>query len=107
MALEHLGGLFFITILLAGCATPKSAKQTPVAKVPDEGLLTHRAILAARGKGEFALTGYLAVSKTRGMRLIVSENFGGQLADVLVKPDGSVHIIKAGPMLKQIGRAHV
>jgi len=58
------------------------------------------AILAARGKGEFALTGYLAVSKTRGMRLIVSENFGGQLADVLIKPDGSVHVIKAGPMLK-------
>ena len=34
------------------------------------------------------------------MRLIVSQNFGGQLADVLVKPDGSVQVIKAGPMLK-------
>ena len=101
---SHRGSLsqivFLLLTLLTGCATQKNTTQTPVAYVPDEGLMTHRAILAARGKGEFALTGYLAVSKTRGMRLIVSENFGGQLADVLIKPDGSVHVIKAGPMLK-------
>lgn len=34
------------------------------------------------------------------MRLVVSENFGQQLADVLVKPDGTVRVMKAGPMLK-------
>jgi hypothetical protein len=71
----------------------------PAARVPAEAFMTHRAIMTARGK-QFALTGYLAMSQTRGMRLIVSENFGQQLADVLVKPDGSVHVMKAGPMLK-------
>jgi hypothetical protein len=95
-----LNYVFLISILITGCAT-RPTQQTPVADVPEEGLLTHRAVLAARGKGEFALTGYLAVSRSRGMRLVVSENFGGQLADVLVKPDGSVHVIKAGPMLKR------
>jgi hypothetical protein len=90
-----------LAVLLTGCVTQRNSAQTPLAHLPEEGLMTHRAILAARGKGEFALTGYLAVSRTRGMRLIISENFGGQLADVLVQPDGSVHVIKAGPMLKR------
>jgi hypothetical protein len=86
---------------MAGCATPRNEQiHMPLAQMPEEGLMTHRAILSARGKGEFALTGYLAVSRSRGMRLIISQNFGGQLADVLIKPDGSVHVMKAGPMLK-------
>ena len=62
--------------------------------------MTHRAIFTYP-RGQFTLTGYLAISQTRGMRLIISESFGGQLADLLVKPDGSVHVMKAGAVFKK------
>jgi len=86
----------------AGCASaPVPRTAAPAARqVPAEAFMTHRAVMTARGK-QFALTGYLALSQSRGMRLIVSEMFGQVLVDVLVKPDGSVHVMKAGPMLKR------
>jgi hypothetical protein len=93
--------LLLLLFMVAGCASPRGPQiKAPAAQdMPAEAFMTHRAVLTARGK-EFALTGYLAISRERGLRLIVSEMFGQQLADVLVKPDGSVHIMKASPMLK-------
>ena len=62
--------------------------------------MTHRAVMTARGK-EFPLTGYLAISQTGGMRLIISQMFGSPVADVLVKADGSVHVMRNSAMLKR------
>jgi hypothetical protein len=91
-----------LVIFVSGCATAPVAKMAApaVREIPSEAFMTHRVIMNARGR-EFALTGYLALSQSRGMRLIVSESFGQQLGDVLIKPDGSVHVMKAGPMLKK------
>jgi hypothetical protein len=91
-----------LLIFVSGCATAPVAKTAApaVREIPSEAFMTHRVVMNARGR-EFALTGYLAISQSRGMRLIVSESFGQQLADVLITPDGSVHVMKAGPMLKR------
>jgi hypothetical protein len=87
--------------LLAGCANlPASRVATPAVHVPAEAFMVHRVVLTARGK-EYALTGYLALSQNRGMRLVVSDLFGQQLADVLLKPDGSVHVMKFSPLLRR------
>lgn len=61
--------------------------------------MTHRAIFTARGK-QFALTGYLALSETGGKRLIVSQSLGQTMADLLVKPDGTVYVMQSSPMFK-------
>ena len=99
-SLKSIGFLFLLAILSGGCATTRLPETpAPAARLPPEALMTHRAIFTVRGR-QFALTGYLAVSQNRGMRLIISESFGGLLADLLVKPDGSVHVMKVGTMLK-------
>jgi hypothetical protein len=46
------------------------------------------------------LNGYLAVSKTGGKRLIVTENFGAVLADVLVKPDGNIFVMRSSRLFR-------
>ena len=56
-------------------------------------------MLTALGR-QYPLNGYLARSATGGQRLIVTENFGNVMADVLVKPDGSVHVMRAGSGFK-------
>lgn len=61
--------------------------------------MTHRAIFTARGR-QFALTGYLVLSETGGKRLIISQSLGQTMADLLVTPDGTVHIMQASPMFK-------
>ena len=53
-----------------------------------------RAILTARGK-QFTLNGYLSLSASGGKRLLLTENFGNVLADVLVKPDHSIHVMRS------------
>jgi hypothetical protein len=47
-----------------------------------------------RGR-QFTLNGYLATSAAGAKRLVVTENFGGVLADVLVQPDGSVRVMRS------------
>jgi len=56
--------------------------------------MIQRAVLTVHGR-QFTLNGYLASSKTGGERLIVTENFGSVLADVLVKPDGKVFVMRS------------
>lgn len=87
--------------LLAGCATPPSPGQVPPAarSFPAEALVTQRAVLTARGR-QFTLNGYLALSGTGAQRLIVTENFGAVLADVLVKPGGTVRVMRSSRILR-------
>jgi len=82
--------------LAAGCATPSSPGNLPRAAgwFPADALVTQRAVLTARGR-QFTLNGYLALSGTGGKRLIVMESFGAVLADVLVKPDGTVRVMRS------------
>ena len=86
------GGIIF---LAAGCATaPQKTFCVPSGLFPAEGVLVQRAMFSALGR-QFPLNGYLALSATRGKRLIVTENFGAVLADVLIKPDGKVFVMKS------------
>jgi len=86
---------------LAGCATSKTKTHTVAIErhFPANAFMTHRAIFTARGK-QFALTGYLALSETGGKRLIISQSLGQTMADILVKPDGTVHVMQTSPMFK-------
>jgi hypothetical protein len=89
-------------LLAAGCATPPPPDVLPSAAIsfPADALVMQRAVLTARGR-QFTLNGYLALSSTGGKRLIVTENFGAVLADVLVKPDGTVHVMRAGRIFRR------
>jgi hypothetical protein len=88
-------------LLITGCATSKTKPATAAFErnFPANAFMTHRAIFTARGK-QFALTGYLALSETGGKRLIISQALGQTMADLLVKPDGSVHVMQSSPMFK-------
>jgi len=89
-------------LLAAGCATPLTPGNLPRADIsfPADALVTQRAVLTAHGR-QFTLNGYLALSRTGGKRLIVTENFGAVLADVLVKPDGAVHVMRSSPVFRR------
>ncbi len=92
-----------LTLLLswaAGCATPHSVPP-PRASInppvfPPEALVMQRGILTARGR-QFSLNGYVASSQSRGLRLILTEDFGGVMADVLVNPAGQALVLQAKP----------
>src|SRR5689334_1707132 len=88
--------LLFVT----GCATTKS-RSTSAAELqfPPNAFMTHRAIFTARGK-QYALTGYLVLSESQGKRLIISQQLGQTMADLLVKPDGTVHVMQSTPAFK-------
>ena len=92
---------FFVPLLalLAGCATAPHRTLPHVTNAPADALITQRGVLTVLGR-QFTLNGYLALSERGGKRLIVTENFGGVLADVLVKPDGSVRVIRASSAFK-------
>lgn len=92
--------LFLSLVLLTGCATaPHSQIQRPANSVPAEAMLTQRGVLTVLGR-QFTLNGYLSISATGGKRLIITENFGGVLADVLIKPDGTVHVMRSSRAFK-------
>ena len=59
-----------------------------------------RVLFTARGR-QFALNGYLALSETGGKRLIVTETFGNVMADLLVKPDGTVVVLRSSRMFPE------
>jgi hypothetical protein len=94
--------LFFLMLLLlaAGCVTtppenlPRAANLFSV-----DALLIQRAVLTVRGR-QFTLNGYLALSKNGGQRLIVTENFGTVLADVLVRPDGKIFVMRSSQLFR-------
>jgi len=90
-----MSGRFFTLALtliaMAGQAAPPDKTSRPF---PADAMVTQRAILTAHGR-QFTLNGYLALSATGGKRLIVMENFGAVLADVLVKRDGTVQVIRS------------
>lgn len=88
----------FVLLLAAGCATPPPPPPSHYSAVaqsfPANGFLVQRALLSVHGR-EFALNGYLSLSSTGGKRLVVTENLGTVLADVLVKPDGKVYLMQS------------
>jgi len=95
--------ILLLALLTAGCATPKysviydpPATPHPARLFPAEAFITQRAVLTVHGR-QFTLNGYVAKSEARGLRLIVTENLGGVLADVLVKPGGKTFVLKANP----------
>lgn len=94
--------LFFLLLLLAaGCATAPPPENLPRAAIsfPADALLIQRAVLTVHGR-QFTLNGYLALSKIGGERLIVTENFGGVLADVLMKPDGKIFVMRSSRLFR-------
>ncbi|HEY5344829.1 MAG TPA: hypothetical protein VIK62_00625 [Verrucomicrobiae bacterium] len=98
--MRHNFLILLLALLAAGCTPQKFIVPTPLAHpatlFPADAFITQRGVLTVRGR-QFTLNGYVAKSKTRGLRLIMTENFGGVLADVLVKPDGNVFVLKAAP----------
>ena len=94
--------LFIVLLagLAAGCATPEPTPTVnaprPGTSFPTDAFITQRGTLTVRGR-QFTLNGYVAKSATHGLRFIMTENFGGVLADVLVKPDGQIFVLQAKP----------
>ena len=92
--------LVLLVLLDAGCATkPRRQISTPANLFPAEALITQRGVLTVLGR-QFTLNGYLACSATKGRRLIVTENFGNVLADVLIKPTGEVFVMRTSRVFK-------
>jgi hypothetical protein len=94
--------LFFLSLMLlaAGCATaPPEHLPRTVNSFPPDALIIQRAVLTVHGR-QFTLNGYLAVSKAGGKRLIITENFGAVLADVLVKPDGRIFVMRSSRLFR-------
>lgn len=84
----------------AGCASPPAPRtQEPAVAIPPDALVTQRGVLTVLGR-QVTLNGYLASSATHGQRLVIMENFGAVLADVLVKPDGQTFVMKSSRALK-------
>ena len=93
--------LLATVLIVSGCATPKPSATAgaPVRTAelfPSEALITQRGVLTVRGR-QVPLIGYVARSETNGLRLIMMEGFGAVLADVLVKPNGTVFVMKVTP----------
>jgi len=95
--------LFCLVLLLAGlagCTTPpQSSLPRGLRTSSADALITQRGVLTVRGR-QFTLNGYLATSTNGAQRLIVTENFGGVLADVLVTPDGTVRVMRSSRAFK-------
>ncbi|HZL12564.1 MAG TPA: hypothetical protein VFC85_00335, partial [Verrucomicrobiae bacterium] len=94
--------LFFaLWLLAAGCVTRPPAQNLPRTSnlFPPDALLVQRAVLTVHDR-QFTLNGYLALGKTKGERLIITENFGAVLADVLVKPNGKIFVMRSSPLFR-------
>src|SRR5271170_7351570 len=92
---------FLLLLLAAGCVTTPPSGNLPrvVNSFPPDALMIQRAVLTVHGR-QFTLNGYLALSRTGGKRLIVTENFGSILADVLVKRDGKVFVMRSSRLFR-------
>jgi hypothetical protein len=96
---------FFLLMLLfaAGCVSttpPENHSPRPANLFPANAFLTQRAVLTVRDR-EFTLNGYLALSETGGQRLIVTDNFGDVIADVLIKLDGKIFVMRSSRMFPE------
>ena len=49
---------------------------------------------------QFTLNGYLSLNGAGAKRLVLTENFGNVLADVLVTPDGTAHVMRSSRAFK-------
>ena len=92
-------GFWFLVfpLLLCGCSnTPATAPNPPRPSglFPSNAQVTQRGILKTF-RGEFPLTGYVALNEAGDRRLFLTETFGPVLADVLVQRDGTVHLMRA------------
>ena len=90
-----------LLLVLAGCSAtppPVPPRSATMAVTTDE-LVVQRAILTFHGR-QFTLNGYLSLSRAGGKRLVVTENFGAVLADVLVKPDGRVYVERSSALFR-------
>ena len=91
-----------MTLLFAtGCATMTPNTYLPhlANTFPADGLVTQRGVLTVHGR-QFAVNGYVALSPTGGVRVIMTESFGQVLADVLLKPDGTAYLMRRGSLLR-------
>jgi hypothetical protein len=97
----HHSSFFLLWLLAAGCVTTPLPGNLPrvVNSFPANALMIQRAVLTVHGR-QFTLNGYLALSRTGGKRLIITENFGSVLADVLMKPDGDVYVMQSSRMFR-------
>jgi len=90
-----------VLVFAVGCAAPPPVtnhfSHSPNLFQAD-GFITQRAVFSARGR-QFPLNGYLAFSEAGGKRLVVTENFGQVVADVLVKPDGKIFVMQSSRLL--------
>jgi hypothetical protein len=95
-----LAFVFMLLLISSGCATtPHRQIQRPTNAIPADAMITQRGVLTVLGR-QFTLNGYLSLSATGGKRLIITENFGGVLADVLIKSDGTVHVMRSSRAFK-------
>ena len=96
---------FFLLLPLlvaAGCATATRPAGPVVPQswtYPADARITQRGIMTALGK-QYTMNGFLFRSVSAGQRLVITENFGQILADVLVKPDGSVFVMRSSRAFK-------
>lgn len=91
--------LFGAVLLVVSCTTPRSSFSRARVLFPPDALITQRGVLNAGGK-QFTLNGYLSLSPSGGARLIVMENFGSVLADVLVQTNGTAHVMRSSPAFR-------
>ena len=96
--------MLLLSVLLAGCSATKQSLQCtvplPAQQFPPDALVTQRGVLTVRGR-QFSVNGYIARSQTHGLRLIMTENFGAVLADVLVNPEGKVFVMHSRPPFRR------
>jgi hypothetical protein len=97
--------LLAVVLWAAGCVgpEPKEAAAPPPGIPPRVGelfplnaVVTQRGVLTIHGR-QFSMTGYIARSETNGLRLLMTETFGGVLADVMIEPSGKVIVVQTKP----------
>jgi hypothetical protein len=98
--------LLAVALWAAGCAgpEPKKPNASPPPGLPPRigqlfppnAVITQRGVLTVRDR-QFTMMGYIARSETNGLRLLMTETFGGVLADVMIEPDGKVIVVQAKP----------
>lgn len=92
--------LIMVLLGAVGCSTaPKTSFRPASTPFPAEALVTQRGVLTVLGR-EFTLNGYLALNAAGGKRLVVTETFGGVLADLLITADGTAHVMRSSRALK-------
>src|SRR5579859_428603 len=93
----------FPALFLTGCASTAKTSAPflrPAGLFPADGMLVQRGLFTIIGR-QFAINGYLAMNSDGARRLIVTETFGNVMADVLVKPDGTVFVLQSSRLFPE------